>query len=74
MVPFVGNLTWKALKRVTTLDDPERELLMSIVGTVIYYSTIRTAIRTFMRPRSPASPTCSTGRAMPAAASWSGTS
>ena len=39
MVPFVGNLTWQALKRVNTLDDPERELLMSIVGTVIYYST-----------------------------------
>jgi conjugative transfer pilus assembly protein TraH len=39
MVPFVGNLTWQALKRVNTLDDPERELLMSIVGTVVYYST-----------------------------------
>src|SRR5260370_3993440 len=39
MVPFVGNLTWQALKRVNTLDDPERELLMSIVGTVIYYPT-----------------------------------
>src|ERR1700758_2196563 len=25
MLPFVGNLTWQALKRVTTLDDPERE-------------------------------------------------
>lgn len=37
MVPFVGNLTWQALKRVSTLDDPERELLMSIVGTVVYY-------------------------------------
>ena len=39
MVPFVGNLTWQALKRVSTLDDPERELLMSIIGTVVYYST-----------------------------------
>ena len=39
MVPFVGNLTWQALKRVNTLDDPEREVLMSIVGTVVYYST-----------------------------------
>ena len=39
MVPFVGNLTWQALKRVNTLDDPERELLMSIIGTVVYYST-----------------------------------
>jgi conjugative transfer pilus assembly protein TraH len=39
MVPFVGNLTWQALKRVNTIDDPEREILMSIVGTVVYYST-----------------------------------
>jgi len=39
MVPFVGNLTWQALKRVSALDDPERELLMSIVGTVVYYPT-----------------------------------
>ena len=36
--PFVGNLTWKALQRTGTyLDDPERELIMSIVGTVIFY-------------------------------------
>jgi conjugative transfer pilus assembly protein TraH len=39
MVPFVGNLTWQALKRVNTIDDQEREILMSIVGTVVYYST-----------------------------------
>jgi len=36
--PFVGNLTWQALKKTGTyLDDNERELIMSIVGTVIYY-------------------------------------
>ena len=36
--PFVGNLTWKALQKTGTyLDDAERELIMSIVGTVIYY-------------------------------------
>jgi conjugative transfer pilus assembly protein TraH len=36
--PFVGNLTWKALQRTGTyLDDQERELIMSMVGTVIFY-------------------------------------
>ena len=36
--PFVGNLTWKALQHAGAyLDDQERELIMSIVGTVIYY-------------------------------------
>ncbi len=36
--PFVGNLTWKALKLAgTSLDDQEREMIMSMVGTVIYY-------------------------------------
>ncbi|MDZ7855948.1 conjugal transfer protein TraH [Sphaerotilus sp.] len=36
--PFVGNLTWKALQRTGTyLDDAERELNMSVVGTVIFY-------------------------------------
>jgi conjugative transfer pilus assembly protein TraH len=36
--PFVGNLTWKALQRTGSyLDDAERELIMSMVGTVIYY-------------------------------------
>lgn len=35
--PFVGNLTWQALKSVDVLDDPARELIMSIVGTVIFY-------------------------------------
>jgi conjugative transfer pilus assembly protein TraH len=38
MSPFVGNLTWKALQYAdTTLDDQERELIMSMVGTIIYY-------------------------------------
>jgi conjugative transfer pilus assembly protein TraH len=37
--PFVGNMTWKALQRAGTyLDDSERELIMSIVGTVIFYA------------------------------------
>ncbi len=36
--PFVGNLTWKALQYTGAfLDDPGRELIMSMVGTVIYY-------------------------------------
>ncbi|MDF3833063.1 conjugal transfer protein TraH [Cupriavidus basilensis] len=36
--PFVGNLTWKALQYTGAyLDDAERELIMSIVGTVIFY-------------------------------------
>lgn len=36
LAPFVGNLTWRALKSIPTLDDPARELVMSIAGTVIY--------------------------------------
>ena len=36
--PFVGNLTWKALQRTGAhLDDLERELIMSMVGTVIFH-------------------------------------
>jgi conjugative transfer pilus assembly protein TraH len=36
--PFVGNLTWKALQYTdSSLDDAERELIMSMVGTIIYY-------------------------------------
>ena len=36
--PFVGNLTWKALQYTgAALDDAGRELIMSMVGTVIYY-------------------------------------
>ena len=35
--PFVGNFTWKALKSIDTLDDPARELVMSIVGALIFY-------------------------------------
>src|SRR5882724_282891 len=35
--PFVGNLTWQALRRVDALDDAARELVMSLVGTVIYF-------------------------------------
>ena len=37
--PFVGNLTWKALQYTGAyLDDQERELIMSLVGTVIFYA------------------------------------
>ena len=37
--PFVGNLTWKALQRTgNALDDQERELIMSMVGTVIFHA------------------------------------
>jgi conjugative transfer pilus assembly protein TraH len=36
--PFVGNLIWKALQYTgSSLDDAERELVMSLVGTIIYY-------------------------------------
>src|SRR5258706_497652 len=36
--PFVGNLTWKALQYTGSyLDDQERELIMSMVGTIVYY-------------------------------------
>lgn len=36
--PFVGNLTWKALQFTGSyLDDPERELIMSMIGTLIVY-------------------------------------
>lgn len=36
--PFVGNLTWKALQYTGAyLTDSERELIMSMVGTIIYY-------------------------------------
>lgn len=36
--PFVGNYTWKALQFTGSyLDDRERELIMSMIGTVIFY-------------------------------------
>jgi conjugative transfer pilus assembly protein TraH len=35
--PAVGNLVWQALKKVDTIDDANRELLMSMVGAVIFY-------------------------------------
>lgn len=35
--PFVGNLVWRALKAVDNLDDKGRELIMSVIGTTIYY-------------------------------------
>jgi conjugative transfer pilus assembly protein TraH len=36
-VPFVGNFTWKALKNIDTLDDAAREVVMSVVGALIFY-------------------------------------
>ena len=37
--PFVGNLTWQSLKLAgNNLDDKEREMIMSLVGTVIFYA------------------------------------
>lgn len=35
--PFVGNLTWQALKSIDTLDDAAREVVMSVVGTTIFF-------------------------------------
>jgi conjugative transfer pilus assembly protein TraH len=35
--PFVGNFTWRALKNIDTLDDPAREMVMSVVGALIFY-------------------------------------
>jgi conjugative transfer pilus assembly protein TraH len=35
--PFVGNFTWKALKNIDTLDDAAREMVMSVVGALIFY-------------------------------------
>ncbi|WOB11124.1 conjugal transfer protein TraH [Piscinibacter gummiphilus] len=37
LVPFTGNLTWELLKRVPSLDDQSRELVMNMVGTVVYH-------------------------------------
>jgi len=34
--PFVGNLTWQGLKKVSAIDDGTREFIMSMVGTIIY--------------------------------------
>ena len=39
MVPFTGNLTWQALKLVNSIDDNERQLIMSMVGTTVCYPT-----------------------------------
>lgn len=36
IVPFTGNLVWAALKKLTHLDNGERELIMSITGTTLY--------------------------------------
>ena len=37
VAPFVGNWTWEALKKVNTIDDETRELVMSMIGTVIFH-------------------------------------
>lgn len=36
LVPLTGNLVWKALKSVNTIDDREREFIMSMTGTYVY--------------------------------------
>lgn len=36
LVPLTGNLVWKALKTVNTIDDKEREFIMSMTGTYVY--------------------------------------
>lgn len=36
LAPFVGNFTWRALKTVDTLDDAGREMVMSVVGALIF--------------------------------------
>jgi conjugative transfer pilus assembly protein TraH len=36
LAPFVGNFTWQALKSIDTLDDPAREMVMSIVGALVF--------------------------------------
>ena len=36
LAPFAGNFTWKALKGIDTLDDPGREMIMSVVGALIF--------------------------------------
>ncbi len=35
-VPARGNVIWRALKRITSLSDAERELAMSFIGTVVF--------------------------------------
>jgi conjugative transfer pilus assembly protein TraH len=35
--PFTGNLMWESLKRYSQLDNGDRELIMSITGTTIFY-------------------------------------
>lgn len=36
LVSVTGNIVWKALQSMSNLDDRERELIMSITGTVVY--------------------------------------
>jgi conjugative transfer pilus assembly protein TraH len=35
MVPFSGNLVWEILKKMTHLDNADREIVMSIAGTTV---------------------------------------
>lgn len=39
-IPFFGNIVWQALKKMNHLDDEDRELIMSITGTTIYYKAL----------------------------------
>ena len=54
--PFIGNLTWKALQYVNNIDDKKREIIMSMVGTAIFYpdevnsdTTVKPAILTSIK-------------------------
>ena len=61
--PFVGNLTWKALQYTGSyLDDAGRELIMSMVGTIIYYPEESGARSRRSPRRSRRSASCSTAR------------
>lgn len=37
ITPFVGNMVWKGLQQITTITDAEREMIMSMTGTAVFY-------------------------------------
>ena len=61
MAPFVGNLTWEALKKSNTFEPQEAEIIMSMIGTVIFSADNQTprpvapvmtsVTHTFTKPR-----------------------
>ena len=68
LAPFVGNFTWQALKSIDTLDDPAREMVMSIVGALIFPRRRRAATRTTSARASRPSRNSCTASPTPAAA------